>query len=78
VADITDILKILLEKGQTTKAGRLAGAFRNIGRLKESEEIVRTMKSVGYDVRIEDMFVDDHQLSYSRTVSPYTTRLALM
>ncbi|MDR1938989.1 MAG: Fic family protein [Tannerellaceae bacterium] len=76
--DAADILKIILEKGQTTKAGRLAGAFRNIGHTIAAGEIVGTMKSLNYDVREEDPFADRSIIAYTRTTSPYVMRLKLM
>ena len=78
VSDVGDILKIILEKGQTTKAGRLAGAFRNIGYTSAADEIISTMKSLGYDIREEDPFADRSTISYSRITSPYVMRLKLM
>ena len=78
IADASDLLNILLEKGQSKKAGRLAGAFRNIGHTVVANEIVDTMKSLGYDIREEDPFEDKTTLSYSRVTSPYVARLKLM
>jgi fido (protein-threonine AMPylation protein) len=78
VSDASDILKIVLEKGQTTKAGRLAGAFRNIGNTTIADEIVSTMKSLGYDIREEDPFVEKIIVPSARAASPYVTRLTLM
>jgi hypothetical protein len=34
---------------------RLAGAFRNIGHITAADEIINTMKSLGYDIREEDI-----------------------
>lgn len=79
VADASDVLAILLEGGHTTIAGRLAGAFRNIGRAKIADEIVSTMKSAGYDVRETDPF--DRAAPFTlgaREPSPYVTRTRLM
>jgi fido (protein-threonine AMPylation protein) len=78
ILDVGDILKTVLEKGQTTKAGRLAGAFRNIGHTSAADEIMNTMKSLGYDIREEDPFVDQSTISHSRITSPYVMRLKLM
>ncbi len=78
VSDVGDILKIVLEKGQTTKAGRLAGAFRNIGHISAADEIIRTMKGLGYDIREEDPFADRSTISYFRITSPYIMRMKLM
>jgi fido (protein-threonine AMPylation protein) len=78
IPDASDILRILLEKGQKVKAGRLAGAFRNIGNVVIADEIVSTMKSVGYDIREEDPFTTASTITYQRVTSPYATRLKLM
>jgi len=78
VPDASDILSILLEKGQTKKAARLAGAFRNIGNSVFADEIINTMKSIGYDIREEDPFTDESTIAYTRTTSPYVARLKLM
>lgn len=78
IADASDILIILLEKGQTKKAGRLAGAFRNIGNTTIADEIIGTMKSLGYSVREEDPFETSSSIVYERATSPYVTRLKLM
>ena len=78
VPDASNILSILLEKGQTKKAGRLAGAFRNIGNTAIADEIMNTMKSVGYDIREEDPFTDKTAIAYTRGASPYSVRLKLM
>lgn len=78
IPDASSILSILLEKGQTTKAGRLAGAFRNIGNDSIANEIVDTMKKAGYDIREEDPFTTIATITYQRATSPYVTRLKLM
>jgi hypothetical protein len=78
VSDAADILRIALEKGQTTKAGRLAGAFRNIGRTVAADEIISAMKRLGYDIREEEPFADLSTIAYSRISSPYVMRLKLM
>jgi fido (protein-threonine AMPylation protein) len=56
LADASDLLRLLLDGGNSTKAGYLAGAFRRIGRTELAEEIVRAMKRAGYDVRESDPF----------------------
>jgi Fic family protein len=78
VPDVSDILLNLIDKGQTTKAGRLAGAFRNIGNAAFADEIVNTMKSLGYDIREEDPFIDETKIAFTRSASPYVVRLKLM
>lgn len=76
--DVSDVLSILLEKGQTTKAGRLAGALRNIGRSKDADEIINSMRGIGYNVRENDPFNEQSPIAWSRESSPYAARLKLM
>lgn len=78
IRDATDILKILTKKGASLRAGRMAGAFRNIGNNEIAENIISTMRGFGYDVREEDPFEDQPQIPVSYQVSPYATRLNLM
>src|SRR5690606_7484013 len=51
VADASEILRILLDGGRSSVAGRLASAFRNIGREKLADDIVKTMEKAGYVIR---------------------------
>lgn len=75
----SDILSILLDGGQSTIAGRLAGAFRNIKKDKIADDILKTMKEVGYDVRELDPFKDHLNILFSsREISPYANRLRIM
>lgn len=79
VTDASDILAILLEGGKSKVAGRLAGAFRNIGRDRIADQIVSTMKSAGYQVSEIDPFETKPDLSLPmREPSPYANRLRLM
>jgi hypothetical protein len=78
VSDASDVLALLLEEGRTTVAGRLAGAFRNIGRDRIADDIVKTMKTADYDVREKDPFEDNIDLILSaREQSPYVNRIRL-
>jgi len=76
INNIDDILKILVDAGMTTRAGRIAGAFRNIGREDLANSIITTMKNIGYDVREEDPFNEIHKIKFSS--SPESTRIRLM
>jgi len=79
VHNASDVLTLLLEGGRTRIAGRLSGAFRNIGRHSSADEIVKTMKSVGYDIRESDPFEDTSNIVLPpREQSPYVNRLRLM
>jgi len=58
IADASDVLSRLLEGGHSSIAGRLAGAFRNIGRDQIAETIIATMKAAGYTVNETDPFAN--------------------
>ena len=79
VRDPSGLLARLLDGGHSRIAGRLAGAFRNSGRDKLADEILKTMASAGYDVRESDPFHDRPSLSLrSREISPYVNRIRLL
>jgi hypothetical protein len=79
VRDASGILARLLEGGHSKIAGRLAGAFRNGGRDRIADDIVKTMSAAGYEVRENDPFSDKPSLALSaRETSPYVNRLRLL
>ena len=79
ISDSSQLLPLLLEGGHSSIAGRLAGAFRNIGREKIAEEIVKTMQSAGYTIREIDPFEHPNPVTLSvREKSPYVNRIKLM
>lgn len=58
IADAAEVLGRLLDGGHSSIAGRLAGAFRNIGRDQVADAIIATMRSAGYTVTEADPFAD--------------------
>ena len=79
VKDASGILKPLLDGGNSVVAGRLAGAFRNIGKDRIADEIIKTMKAAGYDIRENDPFENKlHYTFTNRITSPYVNRIRLM
>jgi hypothetical protein len=56
VRDASELLGRLLQGGHSAIAGRLAGAFRNIGRERIADDILKAMRSAGYTVREQDPF----------------------
>jgi hypothetical protein len=56
VRSASQVLGPLLEKGASTVAGRLAGAFRHVGNPRFADEITRTMTGMQYDVRESNPF----------------------
>lgn len=79
IRDSSDISRLLLEGGHSTIAGRLAGAFRNIGYTKIADQIAKTMEAAGYEVREADPFESPTPIPLSsREKSPYVNRVKLM
>ena len=79
IRDSSEILRLLLDGGRSTVAGRLAGAFRNIGNNKIANDIIKTMQSAGYDIRETDPFESTSPVILSsRERSPYANRIRLM
>jgi Fic family protein len=78
VKDESEICGILADEGASTRAGRLVGAFRNIGRDKIANNILGLMKRLGYDVREEDPFEDKVESISPFPISPYVARISLM
>ena len=79
VREASGLLARLLEGGHTVIAGRLAGAFRGIGRDRIADDIVETMSAAGYDMRESDPFTDKLSLVIpARETSPYVNRIRLL
>lgn len=75
ITDASDVLSRLLEGGHSTVAGRLAGAFRNIGRSTIGDNIVATMRAAGYTVNETDPFKGLPPMAFAlRETSPYVNR----
>ena len=77
--DTSQILAKLLSGEHVAAAGRLAGAFRNIGRSKLADEILAAMKAAMHFVRETDPFVDERpKMQTLKPASPYVHRLEIM
>jgi hypothetical protein len=77
--DVTGLLRRLLDGGHSTIAGRLAGAYRNIGRDDLAQNILDTMRSAGYTVNESDPFKDKTPVAFvARENSPYVNRVKVM
>lgn len=78
IADASDVLGRLLAGGHSSIAGRLAGAFRNIGRDQIAETITATMRTAGYTVNETDPFKDLPPVAIGqRETSPAVNRLRM-
>ncbi len=78
VPDASALLAKLLDGGHTRAAGRLAGAFRNIGSEKVADEILSAMRSASYDVRENDPFERKIAVENAgKIISPHVHRIRL-
>lgn len=76
VRDASDVLVRLLDGGHSSYAGRLAGVFRRIGRAAMADELLKVMKSAGYDVRESDPFEPAQAFgALKQTEEPISRRL---
>lgn len=79
LADASDILRILLDGSHPAVAGRLAGAFRAIGRAPIADEILGAMRGAGHVMNEVNPFQKPLlTLASARPESPYVQRLRLM
>ena len=76
--DASAVLARLLDGGHSAIAGRLAGAFRRIGRAGTADEILRAMKAAGYDVRERDPFTEARGFGDVSSAPPIAGRLRAM
>lgn len=78
ISDASEILHKLLEGGHSTIAGRLAGAFRNIGKNAIADNIIEAMKTAGYSIAEDDPFGEKPALIIrDRELSPYVNRMRM-
>jgi hypothetical protein len=78
ISDASEILHKLLEGGHSTIAGRLAGAFRNIGKNTIAENIIETMTAIGYRITENDPFKGKSTILFSEHgLSPYVNRMRM-
>jgi hypothetical protein len=63
IRDASEVRGRLLEGGHSAIASRLAGAFRRAVRADLADQIVKTMKGAGYDVRESDPFAAEQKLT---------------
>ncbi len=78
ISDASEILRKLLEGGHSTIAGRLAGAFRNIGKNAIADNIIETMRATGYSIIEDDPFKEKPAIIFSdRELSPYVNRIRM-
>ena len=78
ISDASEILYKLLDGGHSAVAGRLAGAFMNIGKNLIAENIVEAMRAAGYSITVNDPFEEKSAIIFSgRELSPYVSRIRM-
>lgn len=72
--DASEIIKLVADEGNTTRAARVCGALRNIGRDDMADEINNFMQRLGHQLREDDPFVEKSPLA-GISESPYSVRI---
>lgn len=75
--EVAPLMAAAIDGGHSTRAGRVAGALRSIGREEMADELLRTMRQVGYQVKEENPFEENVRMERFG-VSPYASRIRLM
>jgi fido (protein-threonine AMPylation protein) len=79
IADASDVLRRLLDGGHSVVAGRLAGAFRRIGRTEVADEIVAAMRAANFTIRETDPFAAQQTFGTLRpATAPIVGRMEAM
>ena len=80
VGSADEILREVADEGNSSRASRLVGALRNVGREEMAQRILDYMVRIGHNLRPEDPFEDKMGSTFAsgRIISPYTIRLRLM
>ena len=75
IRDVSRVLAPLLDGGRSVVAGRLAGAFRRLGRPEVADEIGRAMRAAGHRIRETDPFEPGADLAVLPGANPAAARL---
>lgn len=79
ISDASELSRLLAEGNHSTIAGRLAGAFRAVGRGAISDDILGFMRALGNQVTEFNPFeIPPRIVPGDRIESPYVSRLRLM
>lgn len=78
ISDASELLHKLLDGGHSTVAGRLAGAFRNIGKTRIADNIIDAMRAAGYSITETDPFEEKPVINFcERALSPHVNRMRM-
>ena len=77
IRDVSPVVAAALDGGYTSRAGRVAGALRSVGRDEMADMLLSMMRQAGHSIQEENPFNEDIRLA-SFPPSPYAARLRLM
>lgn len=75
--DVSPLASAAIDGGHTTRAGRVAGALRSIGRGSMADELLHNMRQVGHTVTEVNPFEENLKMEIFAE-SPYASRIRLM
>lgn len=75
--DVSRLASAAIDGGHSTRAGRVAGALRSIGRNEMADELLGMMRQVGYAVTEQNPFDENVRVALLPE-SPYVARIRLM
>lgn len=78
IKDVSEILTILLKKSHTVIAGRLAGAFRFLGKDKIADDILSAMRAAGHKIREVNPFEKKVYVPQKNDKSSHALRLEVL
>ena len=79
IKSASQLLELLLAGGHSIIAGRLTSAYRSLDRPKIANDILKTMKAAGYDIRETDPFQSSSSLNFkTREESIQVNRIRLI
>lgn len=79
IKNASELLHYLLEEGHSSIAGRLCGAFQNIGRNKIAEDIKKAMIAAGYKILENDPFITETpKIFFNQDKPAYRNRIWCM
>ena len=79
IREPSSLLRLLLERSHSVKAGRLIGAFNNVRKNRIAREIKKAMAAADYTIRVIDPFLGQSPTIIDfKSVSPYVNRINLL
>lgn len=78
IRNASEILPRLLDGGHSRIAGRLAGAFRNIGKDRVADDILKAMRAAGHSAPESDPFEAPSPMPFTQSASAYKARISAM